>query len=230
MDTLQCETLAAAADPLTQEIDLIEEAVSPYMRVLSEIACKGKVANATGVPHAITLADHGDAHKMIETSGLRRSTTEDVVEWMQREVWNVVKRNVECVISDAHNIPEVSSSYSREFRSYHGVPGQLLQERPASFLQRQTVIWTDLDLGSIDTFILFSHALIFFESLTCCISCAVSTEPVNEICEPNDNLERINMLWDACIYLAAMALAHWETREGPNAAHAHFEHNIWEAL
>jgi hypothetical protein len=130
-----------------------------------------------------------------------------------------------CVISCAHNILEVSCSYPCEFRSYDVVPEQLLQERPTSFLQRQISIWTDLGPRSVDTFVLLSHAVICFDSLKCCIACATSTEAVNLPHKFHGkmplNLEKINMLWNTCIYTAVLALTHWEAQEGPYQGHAH---------
>ena len=76
---------------------------------------------------------------------------------------------------------------------------------------------------------MLSYALIYFDSLTCCIACAA--EVASEHHKANDkmqiNPERINMIWIACIHLAVQALTHWETPGGP---YTYVEHNIWEAL
>jgi hypothetical protein len=234
MDTSPFKTPALATDSLTQEIDLIAEVVNPYICVLTEFAYKSIVSKATRVPHVIVLLDHIDAHEVMAKSGLQESATVDVLEWVQREVWSAVKRNYGCVMSYADNILKVSCSHLCGFRSYHAGTEQLLQERPTSFLQRQISIWTNLGLRSVDTFVLLSHALIYFDSLKCCIACATSTEAVNLPHKFHGkiplNLEKINMLWNACIYIAVLALTHWEAQEGPYQGHAHLEHKIWEAL
>jgi hypothetical protein len=86
MATLKFEMLVAASDAFRQERDLLEEVVNPYIRMLSEVTHER-------IPHATIVVEQSDVHKMIVTSGLLESTNGDVFEWVQREVWNTVKRN-----------------------------------------------------------------------------------------------------------------------------------------
>lgn len=98
MNTLPFATLAVDPDALTQESDLIIEVTRPYIRMLSKFTSKGVASNAARVPHATTFVDYPDAHKMIATSKLRELTTKNVLEWVQRELWNVIQQNCRCVI------------------------------------------------------------------------------------------------------------------------------------
>ena len=96
MDILGFETLTY--DVLKQESDLLEEVVNPYKQTLSEIARKRIMSNAARVPHIIMLADHPDAQKVVAASTLQDSGTGDVIEWVQKEVWNKVERNYGYVV------------------------------------------------------------------------------------------------------------------------------------
>ena len=229
MDTMRFETLAAASDALKQENDLIEEVVNPYKSMLSKIACRGAASKTGRVPHAVMLVNHPEAYQIIATSRLQQSAVEDVLEWVQREIWIIVERNYGHVMVLLSQHPEVSCSYSYEYRSFHGAPKQPLQEPSTPLVQRQALIWANLRLGAVDVFIMLSHALIYFDSLTCCIACA--TEVAGGHHKADDkmqiNPEKINMLWVACVHLAVLALTHWEAPEGP---HIYAGHNMWEAL
>lgn len=90
----------------------------------------------------------------------------------------------------------------------------------------------NLGLCAVDSFVLLSHGLIYFESLTCCIACAA--QAASDHHQPKGvkqlDLEKINMLWTACIYLAVLTLTHEEAREVPYKEHAHLEHEIWSVL
>ena len=93
MDVARFGTLAAASDALRQEIDLLEEVVSPYKRMLSEVARKGGVSKIGRAPHVVMLVDNPDAYKIIAASRLRQAAAEEVIEWVQKEVWTIVGRN-----------------------------------------------------------------------------------------------------------------------------------------
>jgi hypothetical protein len=107
---------------------------------------------------------------------------------------------------------------------------------PPALFQLQKSFWDKIGVCGTDTFVLLSHALLYFESLTFCMTCAVEVEGKHrsEHHNPDDevqlDLERINMIWIACVHLAVLALTHSEAREVPYETHAHLEDNIWEAL
>ena len=103
MDTLSFETLAAVSDAFKQESDLLEEVIKPYKRMLSEIACKGAVSRTGRVPHAIMLVDHPEVYKIIAASRLQQSAAEEVLEWVQKEIWIIVERNYGYVMVYSHN-------------------------------------------------------------------------------------------------------------------------------